>query len=198
MCLHMNWAMESGICEFHHLPKSLLLPRTRYRYRYQLLTELEQAKSHCFASHRTTHGLQQQISFDPLPLNILITEIYSIYIKGLLFERRSRSGQQVRRSIRLVLGGGSFGPTDPPDETASKGRPSCLPNSAALIMAPPIKQENPPPLEDCRLLRKNAVDQAEGLSEFHDAMALVVFWDNLSVLRNLDPSWASPAGRRFP
>jgi hypothetical protein len=35
---------------------------------------------------------------------------------------------------------------------------SCLPNSAALIMAPPIKQEKPPPLEDCRLLLKNAVD----------------------------------------
>jgi hypothetical protein len=131
-------------------------PSSAY-YWYQLLNIFCQAKSHCFASHRTTHGPQQQLSCDPLPLNILITEVYSIYIKRLLFERRSRSGQQVRTSIRLVLGV-SFGPTDPPDETASKGRPSCLPNSAALIMAPPIKQENLPPLEDCRLLLKNAVD----------------------------------------
>jgi hypothetical protein len=99
----------------------------------------------------------QQISCDPLPLNILITEIYSIYIEGSLFERRSRSGQQVRRSIRLVLWG-SFGPTNPPDEFASKGRPSCLPNRGTLTMAPPIKQENLPAMEDCRLLLKNAVN----------------------------------------
>jgi hypothetical protein len=95
-------------------------------------------------------------------LIILIAEIYSIYIEGSLFERRSRSGQQVRRSIRFVwfLGGvlPYDRPTNPPDETASKGRPSCLPNSAALIMAPPIKQENLPVMEDCRLLLKNTVD----------------------------------------
>jgi hypothetical protein len=52
-------------------------------------------------------------------------------------------------------------------------------------MAPPIKQENLPPLEDCRLLLKNAVEIKLKASHqhFHDAMALVIrvfFWDCLS------------------
>jgi hypothetical protein len=41
-------------------------------------------------------------------------------------------------------------------------------------MAPPIKQENLPAMEDCRLLLNNAVDiKLKGSSLFHDAMALV-------------------------
>jgi hypothetical protein len=105
-------------------------------------------------------AVPQQISCDPLPLTILITEIYSIYIEGSLLERRSRLGRQVRRSIRLVPGGVLLNdrPTDPPDEFASKGRPSCPPNLGTLTMAPPIKQENLPAMEDCHLMLKNAVD----------------------------------------
>jgi hypothetical protein len=49
-------------------------------------------------------------------------------------------------------------PTDCTDELASKGRPSCPPHPAALVMAPPIKKENLPAMEDCRVLLKNVVD----------------------------------------
>jgi hypothetical protein len=49
-------------------------------------------------------------------------------------------------------------PTNPPDDFASKGRPSCLPILDALTMAPPIKKENLLAMEVCRLLLKNAVD----------------------------------------
>jgi hypothetical protein len=43
-------------------------------------------------------------------------------------------------------------------------------------MAPPIKQENLPALEDCRLLLKNAVNVKLKASHqhFHDAIALVI------------------------
>ena len=42
-------------------------------------------------------------------------------------------------------------------------------------MAPPIKQENLPAMEDCRLLLKNAIDikLKASLQHFYDAMALV-------------------------
>jgi hypothetical protein len=47
-------------------------------------------------------------------------------------------------------------------------------------MAPPIKQENLPVMEDCRLLLKNAVEiKLKGLFTISRRMALVVFWDSL-------------------
>jgi hypothetical protein len=49
-------------------------------------------------------------------------------------------------------------PTNPPDEFASKGRPSCPPNTGTLTMAPHIKKENLSTMEDCCLLLKNAIE----------------------------------------
>jgi hypothetical protein len=119
---------------------------------YQLLSLIEQAKNHCFASHRTTHA-----SLSSAPTDLL----RSFAIEGSLLERRSRSGQQVRRSIRLVPGG-EFCPMTAPLTPLLIWHPKGgLPASrtcAHYRMAPPIKQENLPAMEDCRLLLKNAVE----------------------------------------
>jgi hypothetical protein len=93
-------------------------------------------------------------------LIILITEIYSIYRRVVVGKKKPIG--PTGKEIHLFGFGGEFCPMTaqltPLMRLHLKG---ALPASRTWThyrMAPPIKQENFPAMEDCRLLLKNIVD----------------------------------------
>jgi hypothetical protein len=158
---------------------------------YQFYPIIEQVKSHRFASHPTTHAPLSGASTDLLRSFAIDYSNFRdlFYTYGRVVVGKKKPIGPTGKEIQMFGSGGEFCPMTAPLTPLMIWHPKGgLPASRTWThyrMALPIKNENLPAMEDCRLLLKNAVDIKLKASvnvkrEVASCFLRVVFW-NLSV-----------------
>jgi hypothetical protein len=128
------------------------------------LAELDRANNHCFASHRTTHAPLSGATTDLLlSFAIDYSDLrYLFYIYRRVVVAKKKAIGPTGKEIQLFGFWREFcpmtAPLTPLMRTHSKGGLPASRSWTYYSMAPPIKQENLPAMEDCRLRLKNAVN----------------------------------------